>query len=138
MKTFTNRYKDTYTFTLDADDNILWEGNFKYCRFGIPNDYKTAYKQYIDDGCIDKDCLSLNDFKKELIKYFHDKTHPINKYTVLVKSDKNKIDMVDPSGGPYISVGCDMGIFDEEFKGFKVVDFERTDKGYKIITNKNK
>lgn len=136
MKTFTNRYKDTYTFTLDADDNILWEGNFKYARFGVPNNYKAAFKQYVDDSCLDKECLSLKEFKKELTKYFHDQTHPINKYSVLVQSDINKIDMIDPSGGPYISVGSNMGMFDEEFKGLKVVDFEIIDTGYKLITQR--
>lgn len=124
-----------YTFTLDKDKNILWEGDFKYARFGMPNNYKTAFKQYIDDACLDKECLKLAEFKQELIKYFHDTTNPINKYTILVQSDKNKIDMVDPSGGPYISAGYDMGIFSKHLKGLIVIDFVRIDTGYKIITD---
>ena len=49
-KTYKNRYGDTFTFTLQEDGNVMWEGNFKYCRFGMPNDYTKAYKQYIDDN----------------------------------------------------------------------------------------
>jgi len=138
MKTFTNRYKDVYTFTLDLEGNILWEGNFKYCRFGRPNDYTKSYKQYLDDNCNNDKCLSLEEFKNLLHETFHDQYNPMLKYAMLIKSDTTKIDMVDPSGGPYITVGSDMGMFDEEFKGLKVVDFEIIDTGYKLITNKNK
>ena len=39
---YLNRYNDTYTFTLDEDNNILWEGSFEWCRFGMHNDYTKA------------------------------------------------------------------------------------------------
>lgn len=40
MKTekHTNRYGDEYTFTLQGDGNIKWEGEFKYCRYGFDKD----------------------------------------------------------------------------------------------------
>jgi hypothetical protein len=41
--------------------------------------------------------------------------------------------MVDPSGGPYIGSGDNMGSYGEEFKGMIVERFERIDTGYKII-----
>ena len=56
---------------------------------------------------------------------------------MLVGSVKNKIDMVDPSGGPYIAVGSYMGYFSEEFKGLVVSDIESMDGGYKLITTKD-
>ena len=35
MKEYKNRYGDTYTFTLDLDKNVVWEGDFEFCRFGF-------------------------------------------------------------------------------------------------------
>ena len=34
-KTYKNRYGDYYTFTKDDDNDILWEGEFSYCRFSF-------------------------------------------------------------------------------------------------------
>ena len=31
---YKNRYGDVYTFTKQDDGNVLWEGEFKHCRFG--------------------------------------------------------------------------------------------------------
>ena len=31
---FRNRYGDVYTFTKQKDGNVLWEGDFNYCRTG--------------------------------------------------------------------------------------------------------
>ena len=35
---YENRYGDVYTFTKQEDGNVLWEGEFKYCRFGYDKD----------------------------------------------------------------------------------------------------
>jgi len=35
--TYKNRYGDEFTFTLQDDGNVLWEGKFEYCRIGYPN-----------------------------------------------------------------------------------------------------
>ena len=36
---YVNRYKDVFTFTYDKKNNlILWEGDFKYCRYSWEND----------------------------------------------------------------------------------------------------
>ena len=37
-ETYKNRYGDEYSFTLQDDGNVLWEGNFKYCRYSVDND----------------------------------------------------------------------------------------------------
>jgi len=46
--------------------------------------------------------------------------------------DPNVIVMVDPSGGPYLSVGQDMGLFDPEWRGMKISGFEVVKIGYLI------
>jgi hypothetical protein len=135
-KTYKNRYGDIFTFTLQDDGNVLWEGNFEYCRFGMPNDYTRAYKEYIDDNCNSDHCMSLKQFKEEVHRW-DDETNKYvyDKYVRMVDSLKDKIDMVDPSGGCYISTGMSL-----DFLGFKdliVKDFEVKKNGYLIMTEKN-
>lgn len=72
-----NRYGDEFTFTLLKNNNIQWNGNFVYHRYGY--------------------------------------------------SDSGVIDMVDPSGGPYLEKG--MTILNKKIKEFK-----RNESGYLIIT----
>jgi hypothetical protein len=131
--TYKNRYGDIFTFTLQEDGNVLWEGNFEYCRIGMPNDYTKAYKEYIDDNCNSDYCMSLKQFKEEVHRY-DDETHQYiyDKYVRMVESLKDKIDMIDPSGGPYISVGMSLSTFG--FKDLKVKDFETKENGFLIIT----
>ena len=133
--TYKNRYGDIFTFTLQEDGNVLWDGNFKYCRFGMPNDYTKAYKEYIDDNCNSDHCMSLKQFKEEVHRW-DDETHQYvyDKYVRMVESIKDKISMADPSGGPYISVGMPLSSFG--FKDLKVKDFETKENGYLIITEK--
>ena len=82
-ETYKNRYGDVFTFTPDEDGNILWEGDFQYCRFGF-------------------------------------------------EESPDNLNMVDPSGGPYIDMGTDMGLFHTEMKGKKVTGFVPIDTGYKL------
>jgi hypothetical protein len=130
MEKYINRYGDKYTFTPDEDGNILWEGNFEYCRIGMPNDYTRAYAEYCADK---KPKLSLEEFKKAVHQYDDIKREYIlsDKYVKMVDSLKDEIEMVDPSGGPYISRGMYLSSFG--FKGTKVKDFEWIKTGYKII-----
>ena len=129
MRKYTNRYNDVYTFTRQENGDVLWEGEFKYCRFGWPNVYKEAYEQYRKDG----GDLHIDDFKKEVHRY-DDVTFEFSeiskKYQSLVYSDRNTIDMVDPSGGPYVTAGMDMKYFGEELKGLIVRSFTPTEEGY--------
>jgi hypothetical protein len=123
--TYKNRYGDIFTFTKDDNNDILWEGNFEYCRIGYLNDYTKSYNIYLSDG----GDLSFNEFKAAIYDY-----PKYRKYVELVESLKDKIDMVDPSGGPYIAVNMDLGHYG--YKLYKVVEFERIETGYKIITEK--
>jgi hypothetical protein len=134
MRTYKNRYNDTYTFTEDENHDILWEGEFKYCRFGMPNDYTRAYNAYINDVATP---MVFEEFKEAVHKYDDVKREYVlgDKYVRMVDSLKDEIDMVDPSGGPYISRGMPLDSFG--FKKYVVKDFKRIDTGYKIITEKD-
>ena len=133
---YKNRYGDIFTFTKQENGNILWEGEFKHCRFAWPNVYKNAYQQYRKDG----GQTNIDEFKREIHDGSFDDNErwvpsQINKqYAKLVYSDTKSICMVDPSGGPYISSGMDMGMFEDEFKGRIVRSFVDVETGYLIQT----
>lgn len=130
--TYKNRYGDEFTFTRDENHDILWEGNFGYCRIGMPNDYTKAYEAYCNDV---ETPMSLEEFKKAVHQWDDETlTYDYPEYVKMVESLKDEIDMVDPSGGPYISRGMPMDSFG--FKDYVVKDFKRIDTGYKIITEK--
>jgi hypothetical protein len=130
MNIYKNRYGDQFTFTLDNDKNILWEGDFNFCRIGYPNDYTKAYNAYVADG----GRLSFSQFQQAVHEWDDEtNTHYYPKYVTMVEPLKHKINMVDPSGGPHICCGDNMGRYGEEFKQMIVKEFERIDTGYKII-----
>ena len=132
MTKYTNRYGDKYEFSLLPNGNILWIGKFKWCRWGVPNVYDKAYAKYQEDGGTG----SLVEFVK-LVHEWDDEnstyTETAKKYGQYVYSDNNTIDMVDPSGGPYIARGNNMEHFDKEFAGKIVHSFRRLEEGYEIV-----
>jgi hypothetical protein len=132
---YKNRYGDIFTFTLQEDGDVLWEGDFQYCRFGMPNDYTKAYKEYINDNRNSEHRMSFDTFK-QAVHEWDDETslHVYDKYVRMVESVKDKINMVDPSGGCYISSGMDLDFLG--FKGLVVKEFEVHEKGYLIVTEK--
>ena len=133
MTTYKNRYGDVFTFTKDDNHDILWEGNFEYCRTGMPNDYTRAYEAYCNDVT---EPMPLEEFKEAVHEYDVDIKEYRLGYTYLnmVDSLAHEIDMVDPSGGPYITRGMSMDSFG--FKDYVVKDFKPIDTGIKIITEK--
>jgi hypothetical protein len=44
----------------------------------------------------------------------------------------DNLNMVDPSGGPYIDMGTDVGRFHKDMKGKKVTGFLPINTGYKL------
>ena len=129
-ETYTNRYGDEFTFTLLEDGNIQWEGKFEYSRFGIPNDYTDAYRAYTTNGGL----MGLKEFKEEVHRSIYDENENYvgpcdiaRVYGKLVKSKKDVINMVDPSGGPYLTEGT-------ELMGKTIKEFKSNEKGYLIIT----
>jgi hypothetical protein len=125
---YKNRYNDVYSFTKDDDNNVLWEGDFRWCRMAWPNDYGPAYEQYLKD---EPNPMSFEDFQEAVHK------EGLEKYQALVKSDMTRIHMVDPSGGPYLTEGMHLGKWlGEEFQNLIIDEFKSIDTGFKIITKK--
>lgn len=99
---YINRYDVPYVFTPLDERTILMEGDFKWMRIGWPNVYAVAYKKYLEDG----GTLSSTEFEKVVHTYSEDTGEFIYaKYLPYIISDTDRINMIDPSGGPYISVG---------------------------------
>lgn len=134
---FINRYGDRFRFELDSDGNILWTGEFKHCRMGWPNNYTEAYNRYVEDDCDSSSVMTMGEFKKAV--HASDEngyTEFSKKYMKHVRSDTSKINMVDPSGGPYLTEGSDMGYIADEFKGMIVKEFQSIDENtWKIVIN---
>jgi hypothetical protein len=127
---YTNRYGDVYQFTQLEDGNILWEGPFEYCRVGMPNDYTKAYEAYKANGGTEP----IEKFKDLVYDYdYETKTYKLDIPEVrnLVVPDRTKIDMVDPSGGPYIASGM-------EWMGSIVKELVSHGQGFKIIVESQK
>ena len=141
---YTNRYNDVFTFSKTNDGNILFEGEFKWMRCGWPNVYTEAYEAYLADTDTDEQ-MTMGEFKKEVHEAVYDSEgkyvsmSPTSiKYAKLVYSDTTKIDMIDPSGGPYLHSGHDMGMFDESFKGMVIDYFKPLPEGYLILIKNEK
>ena len=128
---FKNRHDDIYIFT-KQEDGVFWEGEFKWSRYGWPNNYDKAYEAYCKD---EENPMLLDEFKDKVHSY-----DPNNfelkelgkKYASLVYSDLSKINMVDPSGGPYLHSGMDLGYISSEFKGMIIDSFVSNKEGYLI------
>jgi hypothetical protein len=66
--------------------------------------------------------MSLEEFKKEVHNYKDETMRP---YSQLVYSDKDTIDMVDPSGGPYISLGDNLkGFFGKDYQDLIITEIK--------------
>ena len=141
MVNYENRYGDVFTFTKQEDGNVLWEGNFKYCRFGSSNDYSLAYQNYCkDSSSMGITPMHIEDFKEAIHESVYDENDRYvgpsvigKQYQKMVKSNP-WISMVDPSGGPFINEHSKLDIFGEELKGLCVQLFEPIETGYKIHT----
>ena len=132
----TNRYGDKFTFTPQEDGTILWEGNFKYCRFGCPNDYTQAFFEYTRDT---GGGISLEQFKELVHAYDDEKKSYVledRKYGELVTSNTAIINVVDPSGGPYLCSGMAVESISEELTDMEIERFEPVPQGYKIYLKK--
>ena len=135
---YTNRYNDVFTFSKTEDGDILFEGEFKWMRCSWPNVYDDAYNAYCADVDTDER-MTLGEFKEAVHEYDKEtfESTPLSKkYRGLVYSDQSIIDMIDPSGGPYMHAGYDMGMFDESFKGMIAEEFKPVPEGYLIKIKK--
>ena len=125
-ETMTNRYGDSFVFTLLEDGNIQWEGKFEYCRYGWPNDYTQAFFEYVRDT---GGGINLEQFKELVHAYDDEKEEYVidKKHRELVTSKTGIINMVDPSGGPFLKEGM-------KIMGKTIKEFKPNEKGYLIIT----
>jgi len=123
--TYRNRYGDNIIFTQEGNKIIMtgYEPNWLGCSY--ENDYDDAYLTYINDNKGVFDCidflpyhyvdgkktllLSQQEFIKHLFEYDSElKEYKCpDKYRKLVKTS-DRIHNVDPSGGPYISLGTNL------------------------------
>ena len=127
---YTNRYNDEFTFEVNERGNIDWKGNFKYCRFGMPNDYSKAWEVFQKEyGGLD-----YEEFKSSVHTYDEVKREYVFKDLLpLITSKKDVINMVDPSGGPYLTEGTNMKSFGID--GI-IKEFKHQKDGYEIILKK--
>ena len=130
VENYKNRYGDEFTFTLLEDGNIQWDGKFEYSRFGFPNDYTDAYRAYTTNGGL----MGLKQFKEEVHLSIYDENDNyvgpsdiMRVYGPMVKSKRDVINMVDPSGGPYLKE-------DMKLMGKTIKEFKSNETGYLIIT----
>lgn len=101
--TYQNRYGDNIVFEKLDDKTVKMSGhNHEWIRCGYPNVYDDAYAAYCKDI---EEPMSLEQFKE---KIHNSKFELLKKYQSLVYSDTSTYDMVDPSGGPYLSVGTNL------------------------------
>jgi hypothetical protein len=141
----SNRYNDEYVFTLLDNGNVLWSGPFDWCRMGWPNVYERSYEAYTKDfknqefseSSMDIDeLLTLEEFKEAVHedRWYIDESwvNPLEKYRELIYSDTETIDMVDPSGGPYICVGMDIGRYLEGVVGL-IMKMIHTEEGWELV-----
>ena len=135
---YKNRYGDVFTFEQLENGNIQWSGDFKHCRFGCPDDYSIAYEKYKEDKF--GEATTLEEFVEELHEQIYDDDMHFIGYSLTseiygeyVIPKTNVINMVDPSGGPYISQGMDMKVFGLQGR---VKEFISNKDGYEIVIDK--
>jgi hypothetical protein len=128
---YTNRYGNIHQFTPQEDGSILWEGDFAYGRVGYQNNYLQAYDAYCKlhiEGFYEGPRYTLEEFKEKIHEYDEKERKFVmdSELVRLVVADTTKLDMVDPSGGPYIGTGM-------EWMGKIVKEIIAHDNGYKLI-----
>ena len=115
---YINRYGDNIVFEEINENTIFMYGfNPEWMRYGYPNDYSEAYEVY----CLgNQNPMTYQEFVFEVEHNFHSTNSPYEPFYKFIKSDKSCIDMVDPSGGPYIQIGTNIGLYFEDKKERRV------------------
>jgi hypothetical protein len=116
---YHNRYKDKITFD-HKGKTVTMSGYNPYFRYGFPNVYDKAYEKYLESAHVDAklesdQILTQEEFEKVLFVTKDEDAYESNALCKLfgkyIYSDKDTIDMVDPSGGPYLTVGMNLKEF---------------------------
>lgn len=104
MVTYGNRYGDKYIFILKDFETIEVKGNFSMYRLSPLLDYSSEY------------CES--EFNLDLYTFID--TKGIGKPTEYQY-------MIDPSGGPYLAIGMDLGDILHQFKNLVITKIKVID-----------
>jgi hypothetical protein len=141
---YHNRYNDKITF--DHKGKIVtMSGYSPYFRYSWPNKYDVAYTRYLASAYLDakleqNQMLTQEEFEKVLYVDKDDTGWHNNALYKLfgkyIYSDKDTIDMVDPSGGPYLSRGMNLKEFfgkDYEDLIIKSILIEKSKIKFKVI-----
>ena len=116
---YHNRYKDKITFD-HKGKTVTMSGYSPYYRYSWPNVYDTAYEKYVESAVVeaelqDSQIMTQEEFEKALYVDKDDTGWHNNALYQLfgkyIYSDRDTIEMVDPSGGPYLTIGTNLGTF---------------------------
>lgn len=116
-KEYINRYGDHIYFNEVDEHTVEMTGYYNpHMRVAYMRDYSEAYEVY----CLGKEQpMSFVDF----VGTFENGEFPKEQYmqySKFIKPDTSCVQMVDPSGGPYISLGFDIGRYLEDGKERRV------------------
>lgn len=134
VASYINRYGDKITFKELANNKISMSGyDPAYARIGWENDYSDAYEIYcmecmaleepdmnllVEDVPVSSTLRKLTypEFAYQVDDAIHDQSKFFNKYGKYIRTDFERYNMIDPSGGPYISIGMNVGRYFEDNK----------------------
>ena len=118
---YHNRYRTKITFNHTKNQVVMsGKGLTEFMRYGWPNVYTKAYEKYVESARVDirlkeNQILTEEEFKEVLFNTKDEDVHESNALLKLfgkyIYSDMKTIDMIDPSGGPYITVGSNLRSF---------------------------
>lgn len=125
-KEYINRYGDHIWFEKIDEHTVEMTGYAEHwLRIGYANDWSEAYEVY----CIgNENPMNFVDFVHEMETNYSVNEHPLRFYRKYCKTDLENLNMVDPSGGPYIALGTDIGRYFEDGKERRVQSIKLSDK----------
>ena len=119
--TYYNRYRTEITFNHTKNQVVMsGKGLTEFMRYGWPNVYTDAYVKYVKSAKEDaklksNQILTQEEFEKVLFVTKDEDSFESNALLKMfgkyIYSDRETIDMIDPSGGPYITVGSNLRSF---------------------------
>jgi hypothetical protein len=117
---YMNRDSDAIHFKDDVVNKIVeMTGYGPYYRIGLQNDYSYAYTEYCKDNPLPQ--LAFSKFIPLLFEEEY-----LKPYRQYIKST-DKIEFFDPSGGPYINVGEELGYYFGDGKSRIVKEIQKLD-----------